>query len=135
LIDFTREAIDRDGYNSNYHNSFALMGNRHQAKVILANKFSLSPEDEGELIAILGDHFADLINRKFTVKLKDEVFQNETLQSELMGLVGERFGEFFESQLSLSVREEFDRDIYKVVRPDELAVLRTWAKQFKPSIR
>jgi len=135
LAAFVRKAIDDDGFNGRYHNSYALAGNRHAAKVIFANKWTINPEDEGELAAILGDAFAELINKKFTVKLKAEVFENEELQGELMALIGDRFGDFFETETKLNVREGFDAEIYRVVSPADLDALRTWARQYKPSIR
>ncbi len=135
LTAFTREAIDRDGFAGKYHNSFALIGNRHQAKVIFANKWTINPEDESELAALLGENFAELIDKKFTVKLRPEVFEDKQLQAELMSLIGERFAEFFETEAKLTVREGFDRDLYRVVSPEQLPTLRTWARQYKPSIR
>ena len=129
LAAFVRCAIDADGFAGRYHNSAALAGNRHSAKVIYANKFTLNPEDEGELAAILGNSFADLINKKFSVKLKAAVFGDETLQADLMALIGDRFAEFFETETKLTVREGFDAEIYRVVSPEEIDALRTWARR------
>ena len=79
--------------------------------------------------------FVDRINKKFSVKLKAAIFEDDALQADLMALIGDRFAEFFETDVKLSVREGFDAEIYRVVSPEEIDALRTWARQYKPSIR
>ena len=135
IQDFVRVVQDTTGFAGRYQGSYAVMGNIHQAKVIYANKFSINSEDEGELVAVLGENFDSLITRKPSVKLKAEVFENEELQAELMELIGDRFGDFFEATVSLAVCEDFSRLIYQAVQPEQMDTLRTFARQFKPSIR
>ena len=135
ITDFVRGRQDAEGFAGRYQGSYAVMGNRHQAKVIYANKFSINPEDEGELAAILGENFDNLIEKKFSVKLRNEVFTNDDLQAELMALVGERFADFFETEVKLGVSEGFSREIYRAVPPEQMDALRTYARQYKPSIR
>lgn len=135
ITDFVRGRQDEEGFAGRYQGSYAVMGNRHQAKVIYANKFSINGEDEAELTAILGENFDNLIEKKFSVKLRAEVLEDEGLQSELMGLIGERFADFFETTASLSVTEGFSREIYRAVPPEQMDALRTYARQYKPSIR
>ena len=135
LMDFVRTHQDADGFAGRFQGSYALKGNRHQAKVIYANKFSINAEDEAELTAILGGNFDNLIEKKFSVKLRGEVFTDDDLQAELMALVGERFADFFETTTSLSVTEGFSREIYRAVPPEQMDALRTYARQYKPSIR
>jgi hypothetical protein len=132
---FVRQQQDEDGFKGLYQGSYAVMGNYHQAKVIFQNKYSLSADDQEQLAAILGDNFDDLITRNYNVKLRAEVFQDEALQAELMELVGERFGEFFETEIKLGVCENFTKLIYQVVDADSLENLRAFAKQYRPSIR
>ncbi|MDI6752798.1 MAG: hypothetical protein QME78_00200 [Thermodesulfobacteriota bacterium] len=135
LMDFVRVAQDAAGFVGRYQGSYAVMGNKHQAKVIYANKYSINSEDEGEMVAILGENFDTLIEKKFSVKLKAAVFEDEALQAELMGLVGERFADFFETEVKLGVCEDFSRLVYQAVQPEQLDTLRTFARQYKPSIR
>jgi hypothetical protein len=134
-MEFVRQAQDKDGFAGRFSGSYALMGHRHQAKVVYVNKYSINPEDQGELAAILGENFDRLIERKFAVKLKDQVFTDAALQAELMELVGERFADFFETSVSLAVCENFNQLIYQVVEPEQVGQLRTFARQYKPSIR
>jgi hypothetical protein len=135
LMEFVRQAQDQEGFAGRFNGSYALMGVKHQAKVIFADKYSLNSEDEGELAAILGENFDSLIEKKFSVKLKEQAFTDEALQAELMELVGERFADFFESTVSLGVCDSFNQLIYQVVKPEQLDGLRTFARQYKPSIR
>jgi hypothetical protein len=133
---FVREVQDRDGYAGKFSGSYAVMGNKATAKVIYANKFNLSPEDEAELASVLGlENFGQMVKKNFTVKLRDEVFTDEAKQKELMALVGDRFPEFFETKMALAVCEDFNKLVYAVVKPEELDNLRVYARQYKPSIR
>lgn len=135
ITDFVRTRQDEDGFSGRYQGSYAVLGNRHQAKVIYANKFSINPEDEYELATLLGDHFENMVLKQFSVKLRAEVLEDGDLQAELMGLVGERFADFFETDVKLAVAEGFSREIYRAVPPEHLDALRTYARQYKPSIR
>jgi hypothetical protein len=135
IMVFVREHQDAEGFAGRYQGSYAIMGNRHQAKVIYANKFSINSEDEAELAGLLGDNFENMIDKKVSVKLRAEVLENEGLQEELMVLIGDRFPDFFETTTSLSVTEGFSREIYRAVPPEQMDALRTYARQYKPSIR
>ncbi len=135
LMEFVRQQQDQDGFAGRYQGSYAVMGVKHQAKVVFANKFSLNPEDEPQLAELLGDEFDNLIQKKFNVKLKEQVFTDEGLQAELMELVGERFADFFETTVSLGVCEDFSRLVYRVLEPGRMDDFRTYARQYKPSIR
>lgn len=135
IIDHVRGVQDQEGFARNFHGSYAILGNTNTAKVVYANKYTLAAEDEAQLQAILGQNFGAMISKKFTVKLKDEVFTDEAKQAELMGLIGERFPEFFETKASLSVCEDFNKLVYQVLQPGDLENLRVFAKQYKPSIR
>ena len=135
IMGFVRERQDADGFAGRYQGSYAVQGKKHIVKVIYANKFTLNPEDEAQLAEILGESFPELVSKSFAVKLRPEVFESEELQDELMALVGERFGVFFETTTNLNVAEGFAQAIYRVVAPEGLPALRTFARQYKPSIR
>jgi len=135
IMAFVQERQDTDGFAGRYQGSYAVVGNRHQVKVIYANKYSLNSQDEGELAGLLGESFEALVEKKFSVKLRTEIFEDENLQAELMALVGERFADFFETTVSLGVVEGFSREIYRAVAPEQMEALRTFARQYKPSLR
>jgi hypothetical protein len=143
IMDFVGKHQDEDGYAGHYQGSYAVLGvketdqgtKKHQAKVIYANKFSINPEDEAELAEILGEHFEGMINKQFSVKLRAEVLEDEALQAELLDLIGDRFRDFFETTTSLSVADGFSREIYRAVPSEQMDALRTYARQYKPSLR
>ncbi len=136
IIGFVRPMQDREGYGGMFRHSYAVSGNNgNKVKFVSSNRFSISAEDEDQLLEILGDEFDTLIERNFDVMLKPEVFQDEGLKTDLMSLVGARFGEFFDTKVSLKVREEFDRRVYGTVGEKDLPALRTFARPYKPSLR
>lgn len=132
---FVRQHQDEDGFKGHYQGSYAVMGIKHQAKVVYANKFSINPEDDGQLMELLGENYEYLITKRFSVKLKAAVFEDEALQAELMELVGDRFADFFDTEVKLNTCDNFSQIIYQAVEPEQLDNLRVFARQYKPSIR
>jgi hypothetical protein len=135
LQEFVRQHQDEDGFRGHYQGSYAVMGIKHQAKVVYANKFTVNAEDKDNLKEILGENYDYLLSEKYSVKLKSTVFDDEALAAELMELVGDRWGDFFDTEVKLSVCENFSQVIYQAVEPDQLDNVRVFAKQYKPSIR
>jgi len=135
ITGYVRDKQDADGYARKFSGSYQVMGNKATAKVIFANKYSLSGEDAEQLKEIMGEEFETMIIQKPTVTLKATVFEDEEKQERLMELLGDEFADFFETKTSLGVCEEFNRQVYQVLRPEELENLRVYAKQYKPSIR
>ncbi len=136
IITFVRPHQDKEGYNGKHRHSYAIPGtNGSQVKYISKNQFSINANDEKELRTLLGDDFDNLIEKRFEVKLKPEVFTDAELKQELMSLVGQEFGKFFDTAVTLKVAEEFDRRVYATVAEKELPALRTFARPYKPSLR
>jgi hypothetical protein len=136
IVNFVRPHQDTAGYNGTHRHSYAVPGtNGNKVKYVSSNRFSINADDEAELREILGGDFDSLMDRKFEVVLKAEVFQDEDLKAELMSLVGSQFGTFFDTKISLKVQEEFDRRVYATVPEKELPALRTFARPYKPSLR
>ena len=136
IREFVRPHQDKEGYNGKHRHSYAIPGtNGSQVKYISKNQFSINADDEKELRTLLGDDFDNLIEKRFEVKLKPEVFTDAELKQELMSLVGQEFGKFFDTAVTLKVAEEFDRRVYATVAEKELPALRTFARPYKPSLR
>jgi hypothetical protein len=136
IINFVRPHQDKAGYDGTYRNSYSVPGtDGARVKYVSSNRFSINADDEEQLHEILGDEFEGLVDRRFEVVLKAEVFQDETLKQELMELMGQRFGAFFDTKVSLKVKEAFDRRVYATVAGKELPTLRTFARPYKPSLR
>ena len=133
---WVRPVQDEGGIKGNYQKSYVIPGTNGDAvKYITQNKFSINADDLPSIEQILGDKFADLIDQSFSVKLKDEFFTDESLQEELMEMVGERFNDFFETTTKASVKENFDSRIFQAVEPEQLPELRLFCRQYKASLR
>jgi len=115
IIDFARQHQDEEAFNGNYRKSYKLEGESDSVKFVTSDKFSIDPEDEAEIKKILKKNFSSYIEEKFKVNIKPEIFENEDLQKEFMELIGDRFNEFFETELSLATVKDFDQSIYQAV--------------------
>ena len=135
IIEHTREVQDKDGFAGKYNGSYQVKGNLHTVKFISTNRFSINPEDEPELRQLLGDAFDELFVTDFKVTLKPEVFEDDNLQGQLMNLIGEHFGTFFDTVKSLKVCERFDELVYRRIKKKDMDALRTFCRQYKPSLR
>ena len=135
IIGWVDEQQDKNGFDNNFRTSYNVQGIKESIKFISSNRYSMSSEDIGQLQEILGPAYAELIIENHSVKLRDEVFESEELQGELMELIGDRFGDFFETTISLSVSEGFNEKVYQHVHQDTLPMLKTFCKRYKPSLR
>lgn len=137
LISFVSPYQDKDGFKGDFRHSYGIPGtDGNQVKYVSSNRFSINSEDAEQIREILGDSFDELIDEGSQVNLKPEVLEDEALQDELMELVGDRFAEFFETVTQLSVKDDFDKNVYRAVDEEKrLAELRTFCRPYKPSLR
>lgn len=135
IIDFGKKHQDKEGFANRFRHSFKFDGNRSSVKFVSSNRYSINPDDSRQIREILGTSFDDMLEEDFSVALKPEVFQDEGLQARLMEALGEDFEQFFETRSSLKAKPGFDEKIYRVVGEEELFVLRTFVRQYKPSLR
>jgi len=130
---FVTKERDKDGFSGNYHKSYQVT---EELKHVQSNRFSISPKDKENIKRMLGDSFDELIKEKFTVTLKEEVFEDEKKQKQLMELLGDKFEEFFETTSSLVVTEDFDKNIYKVTKnQNSLDETRVFIKPYKAALK
>jgi hypothetical protein len=136
VIGFTQDHQDTDGFKNKFQNSYLIPGNDdNQIKCISSNRFTINSEDAGALQELLGDEYDEMVKTKYGMTMTEEFMESEELQKELMEMVGERFSQFFKTTVSLSVKEKFNEKIYKILSAEDLPALRTFAKQYKPSLR
>jgi hypothetical protein len=137
IQEFTIGVQDADGYKGNFRTSYAVPGKKpgNQVKFVSSNRFSINAEDRDKLEEMLGDTYPDMVDEQFTVKLKASVFNDEEKQAELMDIVGDRFEDFFETVVTLKVREDFNRKLYGVVGQEEMPTFRTFCKPYKAALR
>jgi len=126
---------DEDGFAGKFASSYAIHGHKEKGKYVSVNKFSINAEDDGKISEILGESYDRLIEENSVVRLKAEVFENEELQEQLMELIGDAFGTFFETATTLKVAEGFNEAVYREVDADGLAQLRVFMKQTSASLR
>lgn len=132
IIDYTRGYQDAEGFAGNFAKSF----NVGDVQVVTKNAYSINANDEAQIKKVLGRAYSEMIEERFTIKVKDEVMASTQLQEELMALLGDNFSKFFDVESSLFVKDDFDKDIYKVAGTQEkLDEIRTFIKPYKPSVK
>jgi hypothetical protein len=136
IIAFVRPIQDQDGWKRTYRNSYAVPGTKPENKVkfVTKNMFKINAEDSGKIAEILGENFDNLMDRKYDVVLKADVFENQEKQQRLMELVGDAWGEFFETSEKLKVRDGFDERVFEVLDEEGMAKLRVFCQQYKASL-
>ena len=137
VIDAVKEIQDKDGFAGKYRKSYDVPGlETDGVKFVSANKFSINGDDADEIADLVGDGYDELIEEDFQVSLKAEVFENKDLQAELMELLDGRFADFFDTKKVIKVKPDFDKNVFRHVdNEDDMAALRIFAKQYKPSLR
>jgi len=133
--EFANKHQDTDGFNGYFRNAYKIDGHTESVKYVSSNRFSINPTDAKQIRELLGDAYEELIEEKSEVKLKEAVFKDPELQKVLMEAVKDNFGDFFETTTTIKVREDFDKNIYKVVAPEHLPILRTFCRPYKASLR
>ena len=134
IIEAAREVQTVDALKGSFRKSYEIRGNVSTVKFVSANKFSIAEGDVDDLKVALGDDFDNLITTSYTVKMKAEVFENDELSDELMNLLGDRFGDFFETITNRKVCEDFDKKLFDL-DPDVREDVKELAKQAKPALR
>ena len=135
VFDYVKPIQDREGYAHCYSKSYEVPGNDGSVKFVSANKFSVSGDDEENLVELLGqDGFDKRFEKNESLSAKAVVFKNEELQAELLELLGDNFSKFFEYKATLKVKPDFDKMQYELDE-EKLADLRVFAKQAKPALK
>ena len=135
IIDFVRARQDADGFAGRYQGSYQVVGEKDSVKVIFMDKYSVSGTDEAQIKEILGNQFDEMVEEKFTVTVKPEVLEDENLSAQLQALIGDRWNEFFNITTNLTIKPDFKKNIYRSVDPSGLNNLRTFVRQYKPSMK
>lgn len=140
VLEFTGDVQDAEGYDGKFKTSYAVPGNKpgNQVKYISSNRFTINGNDRDKLEEMLGDQYPEMVEEVQTVKLRAEVFDDESLKTEFMDMIKgdpEVFNRFFENVLTLKVREDFNKNLYRVVEKGGLPELRTFCKPYKAALR
>jgi hypothetical protein len=137
VTDFCADVQDRQGFKGYFSKSYYVpAGKFGQILYSTKNMYKISPETEAEIKKLLGKAYGELIDKKVTVTLKPEVLESEALTAELESLLGDKFDKFFDATPKLVAKEDFDKDIFKVVKtPEKLAEVRAVVEPYKPSLK
>ena len=142
IIDAVKTIQDKDGFNNQYQKSYNMEGvddgknPPETAKYVSTNRASISQEDKDTIQKLLGSDYDFLMNENHSVSLKAEIFDDEAKQEELMKLLGEKFAEFFDVDMKLSIAEDYDKNIFAVTKTQsKLDKVRTYVKMYKAAIR
>jgi len=136
IAEYTQGIQDDRAFKGDFNNSYKIPTGEQQLMVTTKNVFKINPEDESKIRKMFGDRFPDFIKEKLEVVLKEEVFENEVLQNELMNLLGDDFSKFFNTFTSLKVQEDYDENIYAFAKtPKKLADIRVLVEPSKSALK
>lgn len=136
ILEFVKKEQDKVGFDGKFVKSFDVEGNDSKVKYVSSNRHTVANDDVNLIKDILGDKFNSLVERKWNIKVKDDVLSSRKMQKELMEIMGERFGEFLETSSKLVTSDDFDSKVFEAVESQEdLDDLRTFVKPYKASLR
>ena len=134
ILPWTKEQQDQMALKGNFTKSFKVLGVKETVTFVASDKFSpIQEENIHFLQEIMGKEFNNLVTQKTTVTLKEEVMNDESLQEELMELIGDRFAKFFTASVQHVVVDGFDQKVYGLGKKVEQ--VREFVKQTKASLK
>ena len=111
-----------------------MLGEKETVTFVSSDKFSpIGEANAASLKEVMGKKFEELIIQKTTVLIKEEVLTDESLQEELMELIGDNFSKFFTASVVSVPVEDFDQKIYTM--GPKVAQVRQLVKQTKPALK
>jgi hypothetical protein len=136
VLDFGIKLKDQNAYQGNFQKSYDIGNDDEHIKLVTANKWSYNEEDVPAIKEIISKKADadELLPKQTDVIMKRDVFKDSDLQKRFFKMVGEAFPEFFETQVSHKVCEDFDKKIY-ALGPEIVEQLRVYMRQSKPSLR
>jgi ERCC4-related helicase len=134
IIEYGHNLKDKKAFSGKYQKSYKLGNDDSHVNFVTANKYLINSDDISLIKEILEDRFSEFVEEETEVKLKSEVFKDPELQKKFVKMVGKAFPEFFETEISYHVTENFDELKYSLSKPDK-EDLETFVKQAKPSLR
>jgi len=134
ILKWTREQQDAYAVKGNFQKSFKVLGEKETVTFVSSDKFSpIGEANAASLKEVMGKKFEELIIQKTTVLIKEEVLTDESLQEELMELIGDNFSKFFTASVVSVPVDDFDQKIYTM--GPKVAQVRQLVKQTKPALK
>lgn len=137
IIDHGIEMKDKNAFSGKFQKSYKIGNEDNHVNFVTYNKWSFKQEDVPfikEIIEYGEGKPEEFLNENTEVKLKAEVFKDEDLKKKFVKMVGKAFPEFFETVVSHSVAEDFDKKIYDLGEY-VFENLQVYMTQSKPSLR
>ena len=137
IIRIALERMDTDALTADFHSSYEIKAvDGTKIKFITVDKFNISQDNIKVLKEILGDDYKKETVEKPTVTLKAEVFEDESLQKELVSLMGDKFVKFFNTSVKVELKSGFDERMYKIAKTKEKVMeIRSVCGKNKPYLK
>lgn len=139
IILLCRDEQNKQALKGSFHGSFNVKDGDEVSKFVSTDSFSVSqdPEVHYQLKQLLGiETYDEVIKEETSVVMKSDVFTDETKQSEFIALMGDRFGDFFESTSTLKVKSGFQERLYQIAKTeDKLVEISSLITQKKPFLK
>lgn len=125
VIEACIEQLEKDALVGNYQNSYAIKvvikDEERIVKFITTDKFSFPTDDEmlKQVKEVLADDYEEVTEEVKGLKIKPEVFTDDKLQKELMGLLGDRALEFFTPYKYRILKKGFAEEQYKIAAAND----------------
>lgn len=142
LNDFCLKEADKNGLNDNFAGTYEIVNGEITAKYILVDRWTVPQGENAEVakkeLKVVWDK---ITIEDVNVKLKDEVHKDVNLQNDLVKLIGDRFDDFFETEIVYRPIDKLKEKIYgicKSVSRNPQALLnkiRQYIVPAKPSIK
>lgn len=133
---YAREIMIAEASKGRYQNSWRIMGNRHDVKVVWKDAFTkISPDDEAAIREIVGEHFDKLFRSGFQVNVRPEVLDDEDLGAELLERFGADWDKYLETREVLEPRKEnWSQLAWSLLTPEQMDNLGQFVKQYAPQV-
>lgn len=139
IILHCRDEQNKNALKGSFYGSFNVKDGDEVSKFVSSDSFSVSqdPEVHSQLKQLLGDEtYGEVIQEETSVTMKADVFTDEAKQNEFIALMGDRFGDFFESTVVLKVKSGFQERMYQLAKTEEkLVEISSLITQKKPFLK
>lgn len=139
IILLCRDEQNKYAFKGGFHGSFTVKDGDEVSKFVSTDSFSVSQDLEvhSQLKQLLGDEtYGQIIGEETSVVMKSDVFTDEAKQNEFIALMGDRFGDFFESTVVLKVKPGFQERVYHLAKTEEkLVEISSLITQKKPYLK
>ena len=144
LVDLFLETKETEARAGNFRKSFRFKGNKETVMVKHANKsLKINYDDVSQIKKILTNKDYDLLlEETATIFVKPEVLEpNSALGTKLLKMLGNtdkerdaNFALFFESKVGLKIKEDFDRNLFRLPMK-AFNALKVYVKMIRPGLQ